>query len=77
MPAVFTFTASPPTTILAVISPSTSSVAVAPGSVNEPPSEIFIVALPVNVITGATTSAATITVLVLWVAAFPAASLTL
>ena len=77
VPAVFTSTVSPETTMLVVISPSTLSVAVAPGSVNASPRVTLIVSLPVNVITGATISAATITVLVTSDAALPVSSLTL
>jgi hypothetical protein len=54
---VFTFTATPATTTLLVMSPSTLSEAVTPWSVNAP-TTTFIVGLPINVITGATTSGA-------------------
>jgi hypothetical protein len=55
---VFTFTAPPATTTLLVMSPSTLSEAVTPWSVNVPPTTTFIAGLPINVITGATTSGA-------------------
>jgi hypothetical protein len=51
---VFTFTATPATTTL-LVCPSTYYEGY-PWSVNAPPTTTFIVGLPINVITGATTS---------------------
>ncbi len=67
--------------MLAVISPSTSSVAVAPASVYVEPCDTSIGVFPRSVITGAVVSpggaATTFTVRVTSVAAFPSASDTL
>ena len=69
------------TTMSLVRSPSTASVAVAPGSVNTAPTSSSILASPNKVITGATvstaTAATTLTERVTGVAALPAASETL
>ena len=76
MPAVLVFTA-PVVTILEVKLPSILSLAVAPCSEYVSPTFKLSVDEPISVITGATVSAITFTVLVTCVAAFPAASLTL
>jgi hypothetical protein len=57
--------------------PSTLSAAVAPGSVNVPPTVTLKVEFPIKVIIGRTLSTATVTDLVTCLAALPAASLTL
>ena len=66
----------PVTTILAVKSPSTASVAVAPASLKRASTSKVMMASPDKLITGPIVSA-TITLRVTAVAALPAASLTL
>ncbi len=74
---MFTSTALESIPMLAVMSPSTLSVAVAPNSLYAVPNSMLCGLTPVKVISGIVTSAVIVTVLVTSTAAFSAVSLTL